>query len=55
MRRKDERKLKVKKQTLRTLVSEDMDSVRGGMLPVSGATFPRNNCTAKFSGCISQC
>jgi hypothetical protein len=41
------RKLKVKKETLRTLEGADLEQVQGGYIP------PKNNCTGRLSGCIS--
>ena len=52
MNRKNERKsrkLDVKKETLRSLSTNELDRVNGG------GTYKPNNCTTRFSGCISLC
>jgi hypothetical protein len=39
------RKLVVKRETLRELTTDDLEKAAGGA---------RNNCTARYSGCISR-
>ena len=46
------KKLVVKKQTLRTLASDELANVQGGAIIKQGFN---NNCTANLSGCISMC
>ena len=48
MSKKNTRKLVLKRETLREIAASDLAQVQGGALP-------KNNCTAKLSGCISQC
>ena len=50
-RTRNARKLTVTKETLRVLSSGDLEKVQGGLLP---AMLPKNNCTLRYSGCISQ-
>ena len=42
------RQLVVKRETLRALTASELEQVNGG------ARAPRNNCTARLSGCISK-
>jgi hypothetical protein len=42
-----ERKLRVKKETLRQLDNQELHQVAGG------SAYRANNCTARWSGCIS--
>ena len=53
MNRKNDRKarrLDVKKETLRSLSTNELDQVNGG-----GTAYKPNNCTGRISGCISLC
>jgi hypothetical protein len=50
-KRTPDRKLVVKKETLRQLATDELEQVNGGYLYVA----TKNNCTGKYSGCISQC
>ena len=47
MSKKQPRKLQVRRETLRTLAADDLARARGGIMAW------RNNCTQRYSGCIS--
>ena len=46
----DQKKLGLKKETLRQISNDDLGQVAGGLIPKGGY-----NCTGRLSGCISMC